>query len=279
MGNRLTVYEKAMPDSLSWRERLEAAGEAGFDALELSIDESDGRLARLDWSREQRQELFILSRETGIPIQSICLSAHRKYPLGSEDDAVVRRGLEILEKAVRLSCDLGVRFIQLAGYDVYYEPSTPCTAARFADNLRRAVDTAASWGVLLGFETMETPFMDTCQKAMAYVDAIGSPYLGVYPDIGNLTNAAVLYKSDLLADLRSAAGHLLAMHLKETTPGIYREVPYGTGHVNFDAAIRTALGLKVRSFTAEFWDDGGDWKAMLRQNNQFLRDCFVRCGC
>lgn len=46
MGNRLTVYEKAMPDSLSWRERLEAAGEAGFDALELSIDESDRRLAR-----------------------------------------------------------------------------------------------------------------------------------------------------------------------------------------------------------------------------------------
>ncbi len=268
MGNRLTVYEKAMPDSLSWRERLEAAGEAGFDALELSIDESDRRLARLDWSREQRQALFILSRETGIPIQSICLSAHRKYPLGSEDDAVVRRGLEILEKAVRLSCDLGVRFIQLAGYDVYYEPSTPCTAARFADNLRRAVDTAASWGVLLGFETMETPFMNTTEKAMAYVKAVRSPYLQVYPDVGNVTNAV----SDAAADLRAGEGHIFAAHLKETRPGVFRDLHFGEGHVDFGRVTAELKRQGVRLYTAEFWYHAGDdWRTELRKAHDFLR--------
>ena len=44
----------------------------------------------------------------------------------------------------------------------------------------------------LGFETMETPFMDTVEKSMEYVNKINSPYLGVYPDIGNLKNASLL---------------------------------------------------------------------------------------
>ena len=33
--------------------------------------------------------------------------------------------------AIRLACDLGVRLIQLAGYDVYYEPGTKETRAYF----------------------------------------------------------------------------------------------------------------------------------------------------
>ncbi len=50
---------------------------------------------------------------------SMCLSGHRKYSLGSSDPKICARGMEIMEKAIRLSEDLGIRIIQLAGYDVY----------------------------------------------------------------------------------------------------------------------------------------------------------------
>ena len=46
MSALLTVYEKAMPETLGWREKLEAARAAGFDGVELSIDETDEKLAR-----------------------------------------------------------------------------------------------------------------------------------------------------------------------------------------------------------------------------------------
>ena len=62
------------------------------------------------------------------------------------------------------------------------------------DNLRKAAAMAEKTGVLLGFETMETEFMNTVEKAMKYVCLVDSPYLQIYPDIGNLTNAAVTYK-------------------------------------------------------------------------------------
>lgn len=160
--------------------------------------------------------------------------------LGHPDPAVRRRSLDILEKALALADFLGIRIIQLAGYDVYYEKGDAQTRALFQENLARCADMAARYGVLMGFETMETPFMDTVGKAMGFVAAINSPYLGVYPDLGNLTNAAVKYQGDLYADLGCGRGHLLAMHLKETRPGQYRDMEFGSGHVDFPQGVETA---------------------------------------
>lgn len=262
---QIGLYEKAMPAALSWREKLACAKRCGYDYVEISIDETDERLARLDWTAAERQELAQLMIEEGVPIRSICLSAHRKYPLGASDPAVRARSLEIMEKALQFADDLGIRTIQLAGYDVYYEDTTAETKRLFLENLRIATEMAAVKGVQLGFETMETPFMDTVWKAMHYVRAVGSPYLGVYPDSGNLTNAAVEDAHDVLEDLRLGEGHLLAMHLKETVPGVYREVPFCTGHVDFEAIIACAWELGVRRFVTEMWDVGLDsWEDDIR---------------
>ena len=40
----LGVYEKAMPESLSWEKKLTSAKLAGFDRVEISIDETDKKL-------------------------------------------------------------------------------------------------------------------------------------------------------------------------------------------------------------------------------------------
>ena len=252
------LYEKAMPDSLSWREKLAFAQEAGYDFVEISIDEKDAKLARLDWTRDARLELVRTMKEVGLPIRSMCLSGHRKYPLGASDDAVRTRGMEIMEKAIQLADDLGVRIIQLAGYDVYYEESSAETKAWFLENLKKAVGMAAVRGIMMGFETMETDFMNTVWKSMYYVDAVGSPYLGVYPDSGNLTNAALSSGGSVLDDLSSGRGHIVALHLKETVPGVFREVPFLTGHVDFPAVIERAWSLGIRRYVTEMWYTGND---------------------
>jgi len=260
----LGLYEKSMPSSLNWKEKLFAAKEAGFDFVEISIDETEDKLNRLDMSKEDRLELVRLMMEVGIPIRTMCLSGHRKYPLGSNDPVACERGMEIMRKAIQLADDLGIRIIQLAGYDVYYEDSSIETKKRFLNNLKLTANMAEKAGVVLGFETMETEFMNTVEKAMKYVTLVNSIYLNVYPDIGNITNAASTYKADVLEDLYIGKGHLVAMHLKETVPGKFREIPYGTGHVNFQEAIETAWSLGVRKYVAEFWFTGNpNWKEDL----------------
>lgn len=269
----LGLYEKAMPNTLSIPEKLELTAKCGFDRLEISVDETDAKLARLDYTEKQMLEIARASQNTGVPISTMCLSGHRKYPFGSHDPAVVRRSLEIMEKALVLSSAIGVRIIQLAGYDVYYEDHDDGTQTRFLENLAKAAEMAAAYGILLGFETMETPFMDTTGKAMHYVKEIGSPYLGVYPDIGNLKNAAVLYGTDVVEDLHSGCGHIFAAHLKETRPGIYRDMTFGSGgHTEYSRCIKELWNQGVRMYTGEFWYLGSE------TYEQDIRDaaCFLR---
>lgn len=266
------LYEKAMPASLTWREKLECAKACGYDFVEISIDEKDDKLARLDWSADERRELVALMEEVGIPIRSMCLSGHRKYPLGASDPAVQQRSMEIMEKAIQLADDLGIRIIQLAGYDVYYEDSTPQTKANFIHNLKTAAEMAAVKGIVMGFETMETDFMNTTWKSMFYVNMVNSPYLGVYPDSGNLTNAAVSYGINVLDDLESGRNHIVALHLKETVPGKFREIPFLTGHVDFPAVIAKAWDLGVRRYVTEMWDVGKPtWKEDIIFANTQMR--------
>ncbi|NSW52378.1 MAG: L-ribulose-5-phosphate 3-epimerase [Anaerolineae bacterium] len=268
----LGLYEKAMPAGIGFPAMLELTARCGFDRLEISIDESDGRLDRLDWEPRQVEALRSLSVGVGVPIRTMCLSGHRRFPMGSHDPQVRVRSIEIMQKAIRFSAHLGVSIIQLAGYDVYYEPGDAQTRAYFAENLAAAVAYAAQHGVVLAFETMETSFMDTVAKSMVYVKQIDSPWLGVYPDIGNLQNAAVVYGSNVMDDIASGAGHLFAAHLKETVPGVYRDLAFGTGHTPYQEAIRALWRQGVRMYTGEFWYNGEDDVAdNITRSAQFLR--------
>lgn len=273
----LGLYEKAMPNTLTWAEKLQAAKNAGFDYVELSIDESDAKLARLDMTAGELDEVLAAERATGMYFRSMCLSGHRKYPLGDPNPEKQQKSLEIMQKAIDLAETLGIRTIQLAGYDVYYDEGTEQTRADFVKNLKKSAQMAAKKGILLGFETMETPFMDTVEKAMHYVDLVNSPYLGVYPDIGNLTNASLIYKKSVTDDMETGRDHLIATHIKETVPGKYREIPFGTGHVDFQTDIDKAWELGVRRFVTEFWYlDGQDWQKELANANQFARKYFAK---
>ena len=94
MGNKkyhIGLYEKAMPSALNWEEKLQCARDCGYDFVEISIDESDARLARLEWTAQERAQLRETMQKIGVPIRSMCLSGHRKYPFGASDPAVRQR--------------------------------------------------------------------------------------------------------------------------------------------------------------------------------------------
>jgi L-ribulose-5-phosphate 3-epimerase len=202
-----------------------------------------------------------------MPLRTMNVSALTKYALGDEDDAIRDRGLDIARHALALAADLGVRIVMFPGYDVYFGTSTPETVRRLAAAMEELKALAARYGTVIGFETMENAFMNTVEKGMTWVERFASPYVQLYPDIGNTTNAAVLHSGDPLADLRLGRGHVVAFHLKETKPGHFREIPYGEGHVDFAGAIDTAWSLGVRRYVTEFWYDKTlpDWHAELQK--------------
>ena len=60
MEYSLGLYEKAIPVGFSFPKMFEITRDCGFDRLEISVDETDWRLERLDWSTEKQRELGVL---------------------------------------------------------------------------------------------------------------------------------------------------------------------------------------------------------------------------
>jgi len=250
----LGIYEKAFP-AMSVSGCLRAASAAGYDFVELSIDESDDRLDRLNWSSSQKAALRRTASSAGIPMTSMCLSAQRRFPMGSASPDVRQKSLDIAKKAVGLACDLGVRMVLIPGYDVFYEPSSSATRARFVEGLCHAVQWASRSGVMLVLENTEYSYTSITQTVEC-VNQIRSPWLQLYGDIGNLN--ALGY--DVIAELEAGAGHLAGIHVKDTTAGTFRHIPLGQGTVPFVEAFRTLWKIGFCGpIMLELWgDEEGD---------------------
>jgi L-ribulose-5-phosphate 3-epimerase len=278
-GHLLGLYEKALPAEWSWERRLSAARELGFDYMEISIDETDGRMARLWWSRAERKALRELTDRLDMPIRSMCLSAHRRFPFGSADASVRGKARELAEKAVQFADDLGIRVIQLAGYDVYYEPPTNRSAAAFLEGMEYVARLGERYQVMHAMEIMDTPFMNSITKHLWYEERIRSPYYRVYPDLGNLT----AWGNDIAAELKKGIASIVAIHLKETRPvtaessGEFRGVPLGAGTVDFAGAFRILRSLGYSGpFLLEMWS--GTVRRSCVRGRCLKKPTNVRCG-
>lgn len=279
--NPLGIYEKAIPNDFSWKEKMQTAKAAGFDYIEISVDESDERLARLDWSDQEIEEIRSYMEETGIVIPTMCLSGHRRFPFGSKDKATRARAFEIMEKGILLAQKLGVRCIQLATYDVYYEESDEETKALFLDGMKKSVEMASRAGVILAMEIMDTPFVGTILRAMHYIKEIPSPYFKIYPDMGNLTQ----FSSDVESEFELGIAQTAAIHVKETKPGVFKNVPFGEGTVRFTDIFKKLKELNYTGmFLIEMWADNSRKQTMeeavktIKDARLFVEDKMKKAG-
>ena len=265
------LYEKALPTSWPWDQRLAAMAGAGYSFAEISIDPSEERLARLNWPPSAKADLRNAIAASGVPILTMCLSALRQYSLGSRFAATRERGLEILRRAIDFSVDAGVRIVQVPGYDVFDEqPGDAETVARFMDGMHRAAEWAGQAGVMLGLENVDVPLSESIVACVEIVRQVNSVWFQMYPDMANAAAAGY----DPVAELPHCAGHLVAVHVKDGLPRTIRGVPFETGLVHFDEVFRVLAGLNYRGLlTVEMWadmDKTGDPVGAVRAARQFV---------
>ncbi len=246
------------------------AHEAGFDFVEMSIDESEERLSRLTWSPSTRLALRRTIEKIGVPILTLGLSGHRKYPMGSASPEIRQKGLEILHQAILLAKDLGIQIIQLMGYDVFYETSDDATKARFLEGLKQGAKWAGASGIMLGLENIDIDTANSVEKALRFVQLVDSPWLNVYPDMGNLVASGF----DPVEQIPLAKSYLLGVHVKDSVPGEYRGVTFGKGDVPFKATFKMLeemdfSGPLVIEMWARFAPD--DPKKAAAETYQFVR--------
>ena len=273
----LGLYEKALPEEMALPDKFRSAKKLGFDYLEISVDESDEKISRLYLTADRQQALGEELRSTGLGMQSLCLSAHRRFPFGSADSGKRKMALEIMEKAILFSKRLGISVIQLAGYDVYYEPSTSNSIRLFTDGMREACRMASTHQVMLAMETMDTPFMCSVKKCLRLKQQLPCPWLSLYPDMGNLS---AWKENDVFEELSLGLSSTVAVHVKETLregsgPTRFKGIPFGSGCVDFPAvfAHMEALGY-LGPYTLEMWHRGCNAEENVKKALAFISHCF-----
>lgn len=280
-GHLFGLYEKALDENDNWIMRLNKVRELGFDFMEISIDESTGRMKRLG-DEDEIAKIREAINVSGIGIQSMCLSAHRKYPFGSADPDIRKKAREILKQAVIFADRLGIRVIQLAGYDVYYEPSTAESVRLFKEGMFWAAKEAARYQVMLGMEIMDIELMNSIKKHLVYEQEIRSPWYKAYPDMGNM----VAWGIDVLKDLEAGFHSIVGMHVKDTIcrqgekKGVFRDVPFGRGCVDFQSCFKKLEQLGYTGpYLMEMWHKKGeDDRRAVKEARDFILREFEAAG-
>lgn len=257
---------------------IERASEAGFDGVELvvpdgihRVDEAEGMVLDLDgidvyedalWTPEGRQRVREAADEHGIALPSVCPSYLNCRPgLKSADETERAAVAADLEGLIEAAADLGSDTILVPFfYDAEIEDETD--RERVVDAVRDLAPIGEEAGVTIALETGLPPEDDR-----AMLDAIDSPAVGIYYDIGNSTWSG--YDPEREFDLIGES--IASMHVKDSV-GSSGDAMLGEGEVDFGEFADALDGIGYDGWLVLETVHRGDPVADAAANLAFLRE-------
>lgn len=242
MSWKAGINHWAMPD-VPVREAAAMAKRAGFEAIELNIDET-GEVG-LETNRAAAQALRSAVESEGLEIGGLSTGLYWKYSPTDESAAVRARAQDIARAQLELAANLGAEVIlvvpglvgrgmgeAVVSYDAAYE--------RAQEFLRVVAPAAESTGVVLGIENVWNKFLLSPLETVAIIDSIGSDSIQAYFDVGNILRYG--YPEQWI---RILGDRVARIHLKDFSRISIPEafVDIGAGDVNWEAvgdALREA---------------------------------------
>lgn len=167
-----------VPGSLT--DKFKAVKAAGFDGIEV------------DFPGTTVDEVKKAIEESGLPVDGSVCSTHWKITHTSPDPEVRAQALKDLETAIKQTHAVGGHTVLLVvgvGKDGPEQEIWP----RAVENIRKAIPTAAEYGVTIAIENVWNQFLyehngpnnQTADKFVKFVDEFHSPFVGMQFDIGN----------------------------------------------------------------------------------------------
>jgi len=187
----------AFPASLKLEECMSRAGEAGFEGIEVALDE-EGEI-NLESTRDDMEKVIASSRKAGVELTSLATGLFWDYSLTGEKvevrdkaKAIVSK-MSIVSKMLELASYLGVDTILVipGAVDVFFKPevekvSYEVVYKRAKEALKELAETAEKYKVNIGVENVWNKFLLSPLEMRNFLDEIGSDYVGAYFDVGNV---------------------------------------------------------------------------------------------
>jgi D-psicose/D-tagatose/L-ribulose 3-epimerase len=213
---------------------IDKVAELGFDVLEVNA----GTVAHM--TSEERQSLKAHADDKDI-ILSHCIGLPHKYDIASEDEAIRENGIAYLEKMAEAIGEMGGG--NLSGIIYSSWPTTmpegetdkrPYVERSIA-SMKKAIKAAEDNNVIFNMEVVnrfEQFLMNTCDEAIAYVEAVDSSNAKILLDTFHMN-----IEEDFIGEAIQKAGDKLGhLHIGENN-----RMPPGYGHIPW-----TEVGAALR---------------------------------
>ncbi|MER8963350.1 sugar phosphate isomerase/epimerase [Mesorhizobium sp. M0701] len=233
--------------------------EAGFDLIEFSY---------LDPANVDIDGLAKRIADLGLGV-AISIGLPADGDISSADKTIAAHGVEILERTIALTRDLGgqkVAGILSTSHGLQSEAPTRDQWNRSAGTLAEVADTAKSAGVTLNLEIVnrfESNLLNTAAQGMAFIADSGSDNIFLHLDSFHMN----IEEADVGLAIRNAVGKIGYVHIGESHRGFL-----GTGNIDFAAIFDalTAIGysddLSFESFSSEIVDENLSRKTAIWRN-------------
>ena len=172
------------------RENLKLAKDAGFDGVELALDET-GEVS-LESTKEEILAIKAYGEELGLEFYSVASGLYWTYNYTSANEENVKKAKAITKKQLEVASWLGCDTIlvvpgavevafdpgEVVEYDVAYN--------RALDALKELAPYAEELKVSIGIENVWNRFLLSPVEMAEFIDKVGSDYVGSYFDVGNV---------------------------------------------------------------------------------------------
>lgn len=186
---------------------FEAAKQVGFDGVEPDL----GRDYESDilWTAEGRRRMKGMVQQTGVEVASTCLGALWAHSFASDDPDARRRAAEIVSEGARFTPELGARVILVPITGIEGQDNA-VGFDRWVEGLRKVAPVAEQTGAILALENVGRSPARSAPDILRMVEAVGSPAVRVYYDVGNGTS----FGFDANEELRLLGDKVAQVHIK-----------------------------------------------------------------
>lgn len=172
------------------RENLKLAKDAGFDGVELALNET-GEFS-LESTKEEVLAIRAFGEELGLKFYSVASGLYWTYNYTSANEENVKKAKAITRKQLEVASWLGCDTIlvvpgavevafdpgEVVEYDVAYE--------RALSALKELAPYAEELKVAIGIENVWNRFLLSPVEMAEFIDKVGSDWVGSYFDVGNV---------------------------------------------------------------------------------------------
>ncbi|WP_256759257.1 sugar phosphate isomerase/epimerase [Cohnella sp. WQ 127256] len=245
----------SFPADLSIEDSISLAVDAGFEGIELSLNEN-GPLS-LESTEAEIREIRRYADDAGIALSSLASGLYWSYPLTSERAETRQKAQDIVKKQLETAAILGVDTILVVpgavGVDfipdaevVPYDRAYDNALAGFS----KLSSEAEAHKVSIGIENVWNKFLLSPLEMRDFIDKIGSEFVGSYFDVGNVVYSG--YPEHWISILNKRIKKVHFKDYRREAGGLHGFVDLLAGDVDYNGVVQALKAIGYDDYvTAE----------------------------